>query len=199
MVDANDSREGLVGRRVLICGLAGSGKTTLARALASISGLDVIESDRLIYNVAWKARPPADRVNAVVAAARSRPEGWICDGADGATLGPVLALADTVVWLRLPFHLVWLRLVRRHIAWSWRREKVWGDHEVTWRASFLHPDSVVWRTLRQRRAFDDWIGETLRGAQHGCSVFELRSDAAVSSFFARPELTRRRPVIGPGI
>ena len=94
-------------RRVVIIGRGASGKSTLAVQLSDITGLPVIELDKIFWRPGPSATPRGQRVamqHELVVGER-----WILDG----DLGPYDALevrlraADTVIFLdfcrRLPF------------------------------------------------------------------------------------------------
>ena len=52
-----DTRPSFAGRRILIWGATGSGKTTLARRLGEALNLSVIELDDLFWQPDWQETP----------------------------------------------------------------------------------------------------------------------------------------------
>jgi hypothetical protein len=181
------------GRRMLICGLPGSGKTTLARKLAAANGLPVIEADPLQFDRNWRYRPVADRVRDTLAALTEHPDGWIYDGTFPVTHELVLDLCDTLVWLRPPLAVVWLRLIRRQAIWSWRREHRWGALPVTWRRSFCNPNAGVWWAFGQRNAYHRWIAHSLEASKKRPHVIVLRTDGDIAALVARAAELQRSP------
>jgi hypothetical protein len=102
-------------QRVLVLGRTGSGKTTLARELAS--GLDVrhIELDALYFGPGFETAPlPVLRERTREAVAGDR---WVTDGNKSAVRDIVWPRADTVVWLDYPLAVSLWRLGRRAL---WR-------------------------------------------------------------------------------
>ena len=102
------------GSRVLVTGLPGSGKTTVAMALAGAHGLAHIEVDRLYYGPGYATRPTfVPELEVAIAEDR-----WCLDdfGAPESR-DLVWNRADTLVWLDLPWGVAFLRAVRR----TWRR------------------------------------------------------------------------------
>jgi adenylate kinase family enzyme len=90
-----------VGRRVVVTGLAGAGKSTLSLALGAQTGLPVIHLDLHFWTPGWVAPSDAawrDEQRSVLAG-----DAWIADGNYGETLDLRLELADTVVVLDLPW------------------------------------------------------------------------------------------------
>jgi adenylate kinase family enzyme len=87
-------------RRVSVVGNSGSGKSTVAAALAAALGVPHLELDGVFHQPGWEPLP-ADSFRAVVAAAVAG-DGWVLDGNYSAVRDLVWARADTVVWLDLP-------------------------------------------------------------------------------------------------
>jgi adenylate kinase family enzyme len=107
-----------VGRRVIVTGLAGSGKSTLSIALAAKTGLPLIHLDLEFWKPGWTA--PSDdewreRQRAVLAG-----DAWIADGNYHETLDLRLERADTVLFLDMP----WWRCSARALL---RGFKMWGE------------------------------------------------------------------------
>ena len=102
-------------RRVAVVGNSGSGKTSLARRVASALACDHVELDGIHHQADWT---PIDRdeMRAIVSA-RLASDGWVVDGNYGSFVQDlVFAHADTVVWLDLPRRVVMPRIVRRTLG-----------------------------------------------------------------------------------
>jgi adenylate kinase family enzyme len=98
-------------QRILILGCGGSGKSTLARQLGALLELPVIHLDCLFWNPGWIPTPDQRFIPRVAAAAAG--ERWVMDGNYTRTLGPRLAVADTVIYLDFPRWLCITRIIRR--------------------------------------------------------------------------------------
>jgi len=87
----------MIGHRVLVDGMMGSGKSTFARALAARTGLPLIHLDVHYWKPGW-VRPSDDewreRQRTLLAG-----EAWIIDGNYNETLALRLERAETVVFL----------------------------------------------------------------------------------------------------
>ena len=100
-------------KRVVILGRGASGKSTLARRLGEISGLPVVELDKVFWRPGLIAMPREEWVAAQELLAAK--DGWIMDG----DLGPFdvvetrLRAADTVILLDFSFWCCARRAIRR--------------------------------------------------------------------------------------
>ncbi|MFD6699014.1 MULTISPECIES: AAA family ATPase [unclassified Microbacterium] len=113
-------------QRILIAGVTGSGKTTLARRVGAIRGLPHIEMDALFHGPDWTPRPAfLDDVREFV-----RTDRWVTEwqysskGTD-----PILApRADLMIWLDYPYRIVRTRLIWRTMSRSVRRTDLWNGN-----------------------------------------------------------------------
>jgi adenylate kinase family enzyme len=144
-------------QRVLIAGMGGSGKTTLARRLGPALGLPVHVLDDLYYGpgLVMAATFPDD-IERIAAG-----DAWLFDspGPPAESAAPtevkdlLWARADTLVWLDYPRWLVVSRAVRRSLRRIVTREQLWHGYRETplsWRRPD-HPIRRAWRLHRIRR------------------------------------------------
>src|SRR4029078_8821981 len=99
--------------RVVVTGLAGSGKSTFALALAAKTGLPVIHLDLQFWKPGWGAQSGTQwrgRHGSVL-----RGDAWIADGNYHETLDLRLERADTVVYLDTPWWVCAARAVVRGV------------------------------------------------------------------------------------
>ena len=92
-----------VGRRVIVTGLAGSGKSTFALALAAKTDLPVIHLDLHFWKPGWVE--PSEREWREKQHAVLDGDAWIADGNYPETLDLRLGRADTVVLLDMSWWL----------------------------------------------------------------------------------------------
>jgi adenylate kinase family enzyme len=173
-----------IGRRIVVYGPTGSGKTTVAGRIARHLGLPHIELDAIFWKPHWTEKP-LDEFRADVSVVLAKcPDGWVCDGNYRGVRVITLPLADTVVWLRLPFWVAFWWLWKRTITRAWRRDLLWGTNRESWRLTFLSRDSLLLYQITHWRSTHQRIRQALREIPHQASVIELRSVKELETFLA---------------
>jgi adenylate kinase family enzyme len=132
-------------RRVNVKGTSGSGKTTFAQEVARRLGLPYVELDALHHGPNWSE--PTDEVfrARVREAMDAAPDGWVIDGNYEGKLGDlVIAEADTIVWLDLPFRVKARRLWRRTATRIHDDVELWSGNKETWRNILWGRDALFW-------------------------------------------------------
>jgi len=107
-----------IGRRIIVTGLAGSGKSTLSVALAARTGVPLVHLDLHFWKPGWVAPSGAEwrqKQRDVLGG-----DAWIADGNYHETLDLRLERADTVLFLDLP----WWRCSFRALLRGFR---MWGE------------------------------------------------------------------------
>lgn len=104
-------------KRILILGSGGAGKSTFARQLGKMIGIDVIHLDAYFWNDGW-VETPKEKWKEIVTELVDR-ETWIMDGNYGITLDMRLA-ADTIIFIDLGrIHCLW-RIFKRKWQYAGR-------------------------------------------------------------------------------
>ena len=133
-------------------GTSGSGKTTVARAIAERLATPHIELDGLFWKANWGETPDSELFPRVDEET-DRPA-WVLDGNYSRVRSIVWPKADTIVWLDYSFLRVFSQLLRRTIKRAVTREPMWGGCRESFRISFFSRDSIlVWclQTYWKRR------------------------------------------------
>lgn len=91
--------DGKIGKRIMIMGSPGSGKSTFSRQLADITGIPLIHLDKVFWNSGWVETPKEEWVKKQ--AALISGDRWIIDGNYGGTIDIRLEKADTVIYFEL--------------------------------------------------------------------------------------------------
>jgi len=187
--DADGGSPKRLGRRIVVWG--SGGKTTVSRRIGVLTGLPVVELDALYWQPRWKETAWEEFRRKVAEALAAHPEGWIVDGLYSRAQDLVLPQADTIVWLRLPFAIVFWRVVKRTALHLVRRDVLWGTNRETWR-SFLSRDGMIVGTIlwRIRGLPDARIRWLLANVATGAALIELSSTREVEEFLRSLESTR---------
>lgn len=166
-----------VGRRVIVTGLAGSGKSTFALALAAKTALPVVHLDLHFWKPGWVAPSETEwreKQCGILAGGT-----WIADGNYAETLDLRLQHADTVVLLDMPWWLCAGRAFRR--GFRMPDELPEGCTYSGWRR--LRDEwRLAVRIWRKRRSEPEREREII--SRHGghVAVYVLRSQRAIREF-----------------
>jgi adenylate kinase family enzyme len=163
-------------RRILVAGVSGVGKTTLANRISRATGIPHTEIDALQHGENWTPRETfAHDVERF-----TREEQWITEW-QYREVRPLLAeRADTLVWLDLPTSLTMSRVIRRTFRRRVRREELWnGNIEGPLWTFFTERDHIIRWAWRTRRTWRRHVAEA--AAEHPClRIVRLRSTAEVA-------------------
>lgn len=167
-------------RRISIIGFAGSGKSVLARRLASILGIEAIHLDSHF----WKA----GRIEVSKAEQREiiesliQPESWIIDGVYADTLDVRFANSDTIIFLDTPVPICLWRIVKRRFE---HRESRRPDEVPGFDTKFFDW-RYFWRMLRwgvkYRLAVRPLILRKVTQYHSGRTVVRLRRLSEIERF-----------------
>lgn len=177
-----------LGQRISVVG--NGGKTTLSIALAKKTGLMYIELDALFWKPNWVESSPEELVEKTEAAISDAPNGWIADGHYWSRLGDtVLSQVDMVIWLDLPWRVMFWRMLCRSVRRARDKRKICGDNTESWR-KFFSTDSLWWYWLTHRETYRrrrDRLAELLPTET---PVVRLESAAALDRFYEVHGLAR---------
>ncbi|MFF5142946.1 adenylate kinase [Streptomyces sp. NPDC013157] len=145
--------------RILVVGVTGAGKSTLARTLSGRLGLPYHEMDAMYFS------GPGRAVNGELAEDVARLTAGPRRIIDSPGYPEVRDLlwdrADTVVWLDRPRRVVMPRVLRRSVRRTVTREALFGGNRETWSGwlSREHPAWWAWSQHARSREIGRRVGD----------------------------------------
>jgi len=173
-------------RRVSVVGNAGSGKTTLGRALARHLAVPFVELDAVFHQRGWQPLPVEEfrrRVEAIVAG-----DAWVIDGNYSAVRDLVWARADTVIWFDLPRRTVMRRILVRTLSRAITRAELWNGNRESITGLFrLDPNkSIIRWSWTQHAKYRGRFNEASGNPAYGhLSFIRIGSSVDVHHLLAR--------------
>lgn len=147
-------------RRILIYGVTGAGKTTLAARLAKETGIEWHSVDDLTWEPGW-VEVPADEQRRRIGYICEQSE-WILDTAYGKWVDLPLGQAQLIVALDYPRWFSLQRLVRRTVTRLFDKRPICNGNHESWRMLFSHEAIIVWHFKsfnRKRRRIRRWAND----------------------------------------
>jgi adenylate kinase family enzyme len=170
-------------KRVLVAGVSGAGKTTLAMRIAQVVDAPHTEIDALFHGPGWVPRAAfADDVRAMVS-----KESWTTEWQYASARHVLAEHADLLVWLDLPFMTVTFpRVVRRTLRRRLRREALWnGNVEPPLRTFFTDREHIVRWSVATRKKYQARV-PLLETAYPDLAIVRLRTTREVEAWLAGP-------------
>ena len=166
--------------RIVVVGVTGSGKTTLARRLAERFGISHVELDGLNWEANWvQASTEVFRERVTEATAG---DGWVVDGNYRKTHDITWPRATMIVWLDYPFLLIMWRLGLRILRRAVTRERLWnGNQENLLKHLFTKDSLILWALQTYKR----------RQREYGEAMRRWESEGAEALRFGGPRETER--------
>ena len=127
--------------RILVVGVTGAGKSTLAQAVSERLDVPYHEMDALYFTgPGWAVN---DKLAETVSRVMAEPR-WIIDSIGSPDVRDLLwEQADTVLWLDYAKRVVMPRVLRRSLRRTVTREPLFGGNRETW-AGWLSKEHPVW-------------------------------------------------------
>jgi adenylate kinase family enzyme len=176
--------ENAIGQRIVIWGVTGSGKTTLARRLGQALGLPVVELDAIRHRNGWDTTPWEEFRAELEATLDSHKDGWVLEGSYSRVMDIYLSRLDTMIWLRLPWRVTFSRLFQRTIARAWDKQPLYNRHGPTesWRMAFFDRRSILLWSISQHRRIRRDQRKRIDALPEHVSVHELGSARELDAF-----------------
>lgn len=103
-------------KKILIIGSGGAGKSTFARRLHELTGVELFHLDKLHWKPNWVEPTKAEWKRAVEDLIKK--DSWIMDGNYGGTMEMRFAACDTVIFLDLPRAICVWRAIKRVLLYQ---------------------------------------------------------------------------------
>lgn len=129
-------------RRILIYGVTGSGKTTMAKWMSERTGIPWVEIDNLMWNANWEF-VPIEEQQARIRAICDQDE-WIMDAAYGKWIEIPLERVQLVIGLDYPRYRSFWQLLKRSVARGIDKKPVCNGNVETMRALFSKDSILLW-------------------------------------------------------
>lgn len=173
-------------RRISVVGNSGSGKTTIAAALAAAMDVPHLELDAVFHQPDWV---PLDReeFRRRVAAFVAAPC-WVTDGNYSAVRDLVWTRADTVIWMDPPRRRVMRQIIWRSLRRAALRAELWNGNRERW-ANLIRMDPmesvVAWAWTRHHTYQQRYEQAMSDPANAHLTFVRLRTPAEVTALLAR--------------
>ena len=163
-------------KKVLVIGSGGAGKSTFARRLGEVTGIEVIHLDKLYWKPNW-IEPSKDEWLKAVENAIKEDE-WIMDGNFGGTLELRLAACDTAIFFDFPRIVCVYRVFKRWLKyWNTNRPDMTEGCNEKIDLKFL---GWIWNFQKTTKPK---IEERLKCFGREKTVIRLHSSKEVEDFF----------------
>ncbi len=169
------------GQRIAIVGSTGSGKTTLAEAIAQRLGLPHVEIDALHWDSGWHEADIVifrERLSEALAG-----PAWVVDGNYAKVRDIIWPRADTLIWLELPLAVVLWRLFWRTLRRVVTREELWNGNKETFRGAFFSQDSLLVYVFKSRKKHRQTYPDLFQQPEYShLRLIHFRTTAQVKSW-----------------
>lgn len=175
-----------IGKRVVVYGPSGSGKTTLMAELARKLGLPAVDLDDIYHpGPTWDDDLSTEEFRRQVSAMLAQhPDGWVIAGNYSGVRDLILPLADTAIWLKLPWSTVYPRLAWRTVSRAMTGEEIFGGNHESLKQTFFTKDSMLWWGIHAWKPHHRNLRAALTGADVSARVYVLKSPGQVRFLLA---------------
>ena len=167
--------------RIVVIGMSGAGKTSVARQLAARMDVPHTELDSLFWGPDWT--PVAASEFHELARSAVAGERWVVDGNYSRVRDIVWPRAQMVVWLNLPFATVFSRVLVRTLRRATTGATLWkGNRESLGRTFFSRESILLWVLQNYHQRQRDFAALRASGRFAHLQWVELVRPAQVREF-----------------
>jgi adenylate kinase family enzyme len=177
-----------LGRRIVITGATGSGKTTLSRRLGEALGLPVIQLDAIRHDGGWDAVDWPEMRARVEALVLRYTDGWVCEGNYSRVRDVTLSRCDTLISIDLPLRVSFWRLLQRCLRRAWTGEPLYapdGPRE-TWLGLVGRQSILLW-SLTSHQHRKRTTADAIAQRPADCVVYRLGTAREVAALVRATE------------
>ena len=179
-----------LGRRILVWGAMGAGKSTVACHVATALELPVIDLSTVRYDSSCRHLAAHEMAPKLRKSLEMYTLGWVFDGSDSKIDHVTLPRADTVIWLHLPLRVSFWRLLKRTARYRWESDLLRGWARMSWEVFTRR--SYFGGALRTHVRHARTIRRQLEELADSVRVYELRTAREVETFLHEIEATVKR-------
>ena len=133
--------------RINVVGTSGCGKSTVGKRLAERLSVPYIQLDELYWKSNWGESTDEELFPKLEKALS--PDEWVLDGNYNRTTSIKWKRVQMVVYLDLPFRIVFYRIIKRSLRRGIRNEELWhGNKETLWKHLFTRDSMILWTIKR---------------------------------------------------
>jgi len=151
-----------LGKKIVILGSSGCGKTTFAVKLSNKINIKHYEIDSIFWKPGWiqtgqeEFRDLIDKVTA--------KDEWIIDGNYRRVKDLTIGRADTIIWLDLKMAKIMYRVTLRTAGRLIKRKTLWHNNRETLKMAFSR-DSIILYSLNHYHSKRAWNNKLIRHSE----------------------------------
>ena len=172
--------------KIIVVGTTGSGKSTLSESLSSKLNIPYIQLDQLFWKPNWQWSTDEEFFENIQKAIEGK-DSWIIDGNYHRTQFITWPLADTVIWIDLPFYKILYQNLSRSIRRAIVHEELWpntGNRESFKR--LLSKDSIIKWLVKTYPIMKKRYAEAIQDPNYShIKFYHLKSRSEVRDFISR--------------
>lgn len=179
-----------LGPRIVVVGVTGAGKTTLAKNLSTVTGIPYVELDAIHWLPNWEMVETGlfrQKVTEITAA-----DCWILDGNYRKARDLIWTRATTLIWLDYAFLLTFWQLIKRSMRRIITQEELWNGNRESVKGMFFSKDSLLLWSIQTFSKFRKSYPELLAQPENAhLQVIRLKSPKETHQFLESLALNRQ--------